>query len=33
MVFNISFIDHVISVLGGRLFWNVFVRKDFCIPG
>ena len=25
MVFNISFIDHVIKMLGGRLFWNVLI--------
>ena len=35
MVFNVAFIDHVIRMVGGplRLYWMVFVRKDFCLHG
>jgi prolipoprotein diacylglyceryltransferase len=33
MVYNISFLDHVIGMVGGRLYWKVFVRRDFCFHG
>ena len=33
MVFNISFKDHVIRMVGGHHYWRIFVRKDFCFKG
>jgi len=33
MVYNVSFLDHVIKIVGGRLYWQIFVRKDFCTKG
>ena len=35
MLFNVAFIDHLIRMVGGplRLYWMVFVRKDFCLHG
>jgi len=35
MVYNVSFIDHVMRMVGRplRLYWMVFVRKDFGLHG
>ena len=29
MVYNVAFLDHVIRMVNGPLYWRIFVRKDF----